>query len=430
VGEETFRISRELVDEFMVVDTDAVCAAIKDVFVDTRSIVEPSGALAVAAIKQYVASATRPSARDLRSHPVRRQHELRPPALRRRARRGGRGARGAVRRDDPRGARQLPPLLRGDRRAARRAAQRDRIQLPHQRRRKAHVFVGLTTHGKGESGPRSPPTSRATASRRWTSPTTNWPRSTCATWWAAIRAGADERLLRFVFPERPGALMKFLSTCGRAGTSRCSTTATRAPTTAASWSACRCRPGDNKAFQAFLDTLGYPHVEETGPTRSTACSCIEEATGRGTGLDDAQLAHKRLVLADALARHAGTTQPLDALAAFGGFEIAMMAGAMLQAASERRVVLVDGFIAGAAALVARSLAPAAQDYMVFCHRGDEHGHRLLLDHLKAQPLLDLGLRLGEGTGALLAWPLLQSAANFLHEMASFESAGVSGKESA
>jgi nicotinate-nucleotide--dimethylbenzimidazole phosphoribosyltransferase len=157
---------------------------------------------------------------------------------------------------------------------------------------------------------------------------------------------------------------------------------------------------------------------------------IEEATGRGTGLDDAQLAHKRLVLADALARHAGTTQPLDALAAFGGFEIAMMAGAMLQAASERRVVLVDGFIAGAAALVARSLAPAVQDYMVFCHRGDEHGHRLLLDHLKAQPLLDLGLRLGEGTGALLAWPLLQSAANFLHEMASFESAGVSGKESA
>jgi nicotinate-nucleotide--dimethylbenzimidazole phosphoribosyltransferase len=157
---------------------------------------------------------------------------------------------------------------------------------------------------------------------------------------------------------------------------------------------------------------------------------IEEATGRGTGLDDTQLMHKRQVLADALARHAGAVQPLDALAALGGFEIAMMAGAMLQAAGERRVVLVDGFIAGAAALVAQALAPAVQDYMVFCHRGDEHGHRLLLAHLKAQPLLDLGLRLGEGTGALLAWPLLQSAANFLHEMASFESAGVSGKEGA
>ena len=157
---------------------------------------------------------------------------------------------------------------------------------------------------------------------------------------------------------------------------------------------------------------------------------IEDATGRGTGLDDAQLAHKRKVLADVMARHAGATRPLDALAALGGFEIAMMAGAMLQAASERRAVLVDGFIAGAAALVTRSLAPAAQDYMVFCHRSDEQGHRLLLAHLKAQPLLDLGLRLGEGTGALLAWPLLQSAAGFLNEMASFDTAGVSGREDA
>jgi nicotinate-nucleotide--dimethylbenzimidazole phosphoribosyltransferase len=155
---------------------------------------------------------------------------------------------------------------------------------------------------------------------------------------------------------------------------------------------------------------------------------IDDATGRGTGLDDAQLAHKRRVLAAALAHHAGATQPMDALAALGGFEIAMMAGAMLQAASERRVVLVDGFIAGAAALVARALSPAVQDYMVFCHQGDEHGHRLLLAHLKARPLLALDLRLGEGTGALLAWPLVQSAANFLREMASFESAGVSGKE--
>jgi nicotinate-nucleotide--dimethylbenzimidazole phosphoribosyltransferase len=157
---------------------------------------------------------------------------------------------------------------------------------------------------------------------------------------------------------------------------------------------------------------------------------IDDATGRGTGLDDQQLQRKRAVLSRALARHAGATQALDALAALGGFEIAMMAGAMLQAASERRVVLVDGFIAGAAALVAHALAPAVQDYMVFCHRSDEHGHRLLLAHLKAQPLLELGLRLGEGTGALLAWPLVQSAAGFLNEMASFDSAGVSGREGA
>ena len=114
VGEETFRLARELVDEFIVVDTDAVCAAIKDVFEDTRSILEPAGALGVAAIKQYVARA-RHAGRDLRRHHLRRQHELRPAALRRRARRGRRGARGAVRGHDPRGARQLPALLRADR---------------------------------------------------------------------------------------------------------------------------------------------------------------------------------------------------------------------------------------------------------------------------------------------------------------------------
>ncbi|CAN5511011.1 nicotinate-nucleotide--dimethylbenzimidazole phosphoribosyltransferase [soil metagenome] len=156
---------------------------------------------------------------------------------------------------------------------------------------------------------------------------------------------------------------------------------------------------------------------------------IMDATGRGTGLDDQQLLHKQAVLARALARHPAT-DPLDAvgeLAALGGFEIAMMAGAMLQAASERRVVLVDGFIAGAAALVAQALAPHVRDYLVFCHRSAETGHRLLLAHLQAKPLLELDLRLGEGTGALLAWPLVQSAANFLNEMASFESAGVSEK---
>ena len=156
---------------------------------------------------------------------------------------------------------------------------------------------------------------------------------------------------------------------------------------------------------------------------------VADATGRGTGLDDQQLRHKQSVLTRALARHPASA-PLDAvaeLAALGGFEIAMMTGAMLQAASERRVVLVDGFIAGASALVATALAPQVRDYLVFCHQSDETGHALLLAHLQATPLLNLGLRLGEGTGALLAWPLLQSALGFLHEMASFESAGVSQK---
>ena len=155
---------------------------------------------------------------------------------------------------------------------------------------------------------------------------------------------------------------------------------------------------------------------------------MPEVTGRGTGLTDPQLLHKQTVLSKAAALHASATAPLDALAALGGFEIAMMTGAMLQAASERRVILVDGFLAGSAALVACALVPAAKDYMVFCHRSAERGHHLLLAHLKARPLLDLDMRLGEGTGALLAWPLVQSAALLMNEMASFDSAGVSGKD--
>ena len=153
-----------------------------------------------------------------------------------------------------------------------------------------------------------------------------------------------------------------------------------------------------------------------------------EATGRGTGLSEPQLLHKQQVLMRAAAHHPTAVEPLQALAALGGFEIAMMTGAMLQAASQRRVILVDGFISGSAALVAQALVPQARDYMVFCHRSAERGHRLLLDHLQARPLLDLGMRLGEGTGALLAWPLLCSSARVMNEMASFESAGVSGKD--
>ena len=152
---------------------------------------------------------------------------------------------------------------------------------------------------------------------------------------------------------------------------------------------------------------------------------ITACTGRGTGLDDAGLARKCAVLAEVLQRHSGATEPLDLLAAFGGFEIAMMTGAALQAAAERRVVVVDGFICGAAVLVASRLSPAVLDHCVFAHRSDEAGHALMLKHLGAQPLLDLGLRLGEGSGAALAWPLIVSAALLLREMASFDSAGVS-----
>jgi len=152
---------------------------------------------------------------------------------------------------------------------------------------------------------------------------------------------------------------------------------------------------------------------------------IGACVGRGTGLDDGQLAHKTALLGQVLERHAQASEPLAALAAFGGFEIAMMVGAVLQAALERRVIVVDGFIASAAVLVAARLAPAVLERCVFSHCSNESGHRLMLQALQAEPLLDLGLRLGEGSGAALAWPLLVSACQLLAEMASFASAGVS-----
>jgi len=150
--------------------------------------------------------------------------------------------------------------------------------------------------------------------------------------------------------------------------------------------------------------------------------------GRGTGLDDAGLARKRDLLARALANWPGRSdQPLEILARFGGFEIAMLTGAMLAAAEKGMVVLIDGFIVTSALLVAHRLQPAILDYCVFAHCSEEAGHRGQLGYLGADPLLDLGLRLGEGTGAALAYPLLKSACAFLDEMASFESAGVSNR---
>ncbi len=152
---------------------------------------------------------------------------------------------------------------------------------------------------------------------------------------------------------------------------------------------------------------------------------VEVCTGRGTGVDDAGLAHKVSVLQQVLARHPQATSPLAALAAFGGFEIAMLCGAALQAALDRRVIVVDGFIASSAVLVAARLQPQVLSRCVFAHCSDEAGHALMLRTLGATPLLQLGLRLGEGSGAALAWPLLQSATLLLNEMASFEDAGVS-----
>ncbi|KQO14996.1 nicotinate-nucleotide--dimethylbenzimidazole phosphoribosyltransferase [Acidovorax sp. Leaf76] len=151
---------------------------------------------------------------------------------------------------------------------------------------------------------------------------------------------------------------------------------------------------------------------------------LAEVTGAGTGLDAAGIERKRAVLQQALDVNAEATSALDALAALGGFEVATLVGAVLQAAAERRVIVVDGFITSAAVLVASRLQPHVLQRCVFAHRSGELGHSLMLAQMQAEPLLDLGLRLGEGSGAALAWPLLQSACAVLGEMASFESAGV------
>ena len=154
---------------------------------------------------------------------------------------------------------------------------------------------------------------------------------------------------------------------------------------------------------------------------------LDRCVGAGTGLSEEGVRRKQQVLERSVGTHAGVSAPLEVLATFGGFEIAMMTGAMLKAAELRKVLLIDGFIVTSALLVAARLQPAILDYCVFAHCSSETGHRLMLDALGAQPLLDLELRLGEGTGSALALPLLHAAANFLNQMATFDSAQVSTK---
>ena len=154
---------------------------------------------------------------------------------------------------------------------------------------------------------------------------------------------------------------------------------------------------------------------------------LQTVVGAGTGLDAQGQARKAAVLAQALALHEAATNPFAALAALGGLEIATMVGSVLQAAHERRLIVVDGFIASAAVLVASRLAPHCLQRCVFAHCSDERGHAPLLQVLGAQALLQLNLRVGEGSGAALAWPLLESACRLLREVASFDSAGVANK---
>lgn len=177
---------------------------------------------------------------------------------------------------------------------------------------------------------------------------------------------------------------------------------------------------------------------DMGIGNTTAASAItavllglspSQTTGRGTGIDDEQLAHKVQIIEQAISKNApNPQQPLDALMKVGGLEIAGLVGVILGAAVHRIPIVIDGFISGAAALVAVAYCPQVRDYLFAGHTSVERGHRLLLQHLKLEPILDLELRLGEGTGAVLAMGIIEAALHAHNEMLTFAEAGVSNRE--
>jgi nicotinate-nucleotide--dimethylbenzimidazole phosphoribosyltransferase len=175
--------------------------------------------------------------------------------------------------------------------------------------------------------------------------------------------------------------------------------------------------------------MGIGNTSSATMLMSNFCNLpIEQCVGRGTGLNDEQLNKKIEILKRAKDFHGEITDPMQALQAFGGFEIAQICYAMQRAYDYNMVILVDGFIASAAFLVAYKTNPDILKNAIFCHLSDEYGHKNLLNYLGVEPLLKLGMRLGEGTGCAVAYPLIESAISFLNNMASFESAGVSNKD--
>jgi nicotinate-nucleotide--dimethylbenzimidazole phosphoribosyltransferase len=188
-------------------------------------------------------------------------------------------------------------------------------------------------------------------------------------------------------------------------------------------------------FRRGADIIG---TGEMGIGNTTAASAItavftgkpiEEITGRGAGLDDKGLKHKIAVIRKALAvNKPDPKDSLDVLAKVGGFEIAGLAGIILAASARKVPVVIDGFISGSAALIAYHLEPKVKDYMIAAHNSVEGGHRYILEHIGLKPLLDLNLRLGEGTGAALAISLADAAVKILTQMATFQSANVSEKK--
>ena len=186
------------------------------------------------------------------------------------------------------------------------------------------------------------------------------------------------------------------------------------------------------AADAGADLIGTGDMGIGNTTSAAAITAAvvgkpaSEVTGRGTGRDDVQLAHKVRVVQGVLDVNCpNPADGLDVLAKVGGFEIGVLAGIMLGAARARKIVVLDGFISAAAALIARLVCPTVGDYLVASHLSAETGHGIGLSHLGLRPLLDLGMRLGEGTGAVLAMGLIEAAAATLSEMATFEEAGVS-----
>jgi nicotinate-nucleotide--dimethylbenzimidazole phosphoribosyltransferase len=192
--------------------------------------------------------------------------------------------------------------------------------------------------------------------------------------------------------------------------------------------------GARLAAQAAAEGVTLLGAGEMGIGNTTAAAAVvaamtgaapDDVVGRGTGIDDAGLARKVAVVRDALARHRPErTDPVGVLAAVGGLELAAMAGLMIGGAARRVPVVVDGFISGAAALIAVAIAPDVRGYLCFSHLSAERGHRVACEALDGRPLLDLGLRLGEGTGAALAMQLLRTAVTLQSEMATFASAAV------
>jgi len=155
---------------------------------------------------------------------------------------------------------------------------------------------------------------------------------------------------------------------------------------------------------------------------------LDDCIGRGTGLNDEQLQAKKSILHQANNFHGNLNEPLDILQTYGGFEIAQICGAMIEAYKQKMIILVDGFIATSAYLVAAAMYPEIKDYAIFCHNSNEIGHQKMLNYIDVNPILNLQMRVGEGTGCSLAYPILENAVAFLNNMASFDSAGISNKE--